>query len=159
MFEGVVAHIALIVSFQSLVLGMAGNAGTQSLAVTIRVISDSELSFRQRLGLVFKEARVGAVNGLILGMLSFLLIGLYLVLFKSQTYLFAFSVSACTGLALAVSIMLSSIFGTGIPLIFKRLGIDPAVASGPFITTVNDLIAVVTYYGLAYVLLIRVLGI
>ena len=61
----------------------------------------------------------------------------------------------CTSVALAVSIVLSSAAGTVIPLVFDRLHIDPAVASGPLITTVNDLIAVVTYYGLAWLLLMR----
>lgn len=58
MFERVVAHLPLIVSFQSLVLDMAGNAGTQSLAVTIRVLMDEKLSGRQKLFLIIQEARV-----------------------------------------------------------------------------------------------------
>ena len=57
------------------------------------------------------------------------------------------SVSFCTGAALLVSMLLSSVAGTVIPIVFKKLKIDPAVASGPLITTVNDLVAVVTYYG------------
>ena len=62
------------------------------------------------------------------------------------------------GIALTVSMLLSGIAGTAIPIIFKKIKIDPAVASGPFITTVNDLVAVVTYYGLAWILLINTLG-
>jgi magnesium transporter len=72
--------------------------------------------------------------------------------------MFAFAVSACTGLALVVAILLSSLAGTIIPIIFKRIKIDPAVASGPLITTINDLVAVIAYYGLAWILLINVLG-
>lgn len=56
-----------------------------------------------------------------------------------------------------MSILLSGVCGTVIPLIFKKLNVDPAVASGPLITTINDLVAVVSYYGLAWVLLIQVL--
>lgn len=156
-FETVVAHLTLIISFQSLVLDMAGNVGTQSLAVTIRVLMDENISGRQKLHLVGKESRVGLVNGAILGTLSFLCIGLYLMALKGQTPVFAFSVSLCTGTALLVAILLSSVSGTVIPLIFKKLNIDPAVASGPLITTINDLVAVVTYYGLAWALLINVL--
>ena len=70
---------------------------------------------------------------------------------------FAFSVSFCTGTALLVSMLLSSIIGTTVPILFKRLGVDPAVASGPLITTVNDLVAVTAYYGLAWLLLIEIL--
>lgn len=157
LFESVVAHLTLIVSFQSLILDMSGNVGTQSLAVTIRVLMDEQLSGRQKLFLIGKEARVGLVNGIVLGALSFLCIGLYLVVLRGQPPLLAFSVSVCTGIALVVSILLSSITGTVIPLIFKKLNIDPAVASGPLITTINDLIAVAAYYGLAWVLLINVL--
>ena len=157
MFEHVVAHLTLIVSFQSLILDMAGNVGTQSLAVTIRVLMDEQISGRQKLFLIGKEARVGLVNGLILGMLSVVCIGLYLVALKGQTVMMAFSVSLCTGIALVVSILLSSICGTAVPLAFKKMNVDPAVASGPLITTINDLVAVVSYYGLAWLLLIRVL--
>ena len=62
------------------------------------------------------------------------------------------------GIALTVAMLLSGISGAGIPLLLKRLGVDPAVASGPFITTVNDLVAVVTYYGLAWALLLGTVG-
>ena len=157
LFEGVVAHLTIIISFQSLILDMAGNVGTQSLAVTIRVLMDEQLSGRQKLFLVGKEARVGLANGAILGVLSFALIGLYLIVLKGQTAVFAISVSFCTGAALVASILLSSICGTVVPLVFKKLHIDPAVASGPLITTVNDLVAVTAYYGLAWLLLIEVL--
>ena len=157
LFERVVTHLAVVICFQSLVLDMAGNVGTQSLAVTIRVLMDEEVSPRQKLALVGKEARVGLTNGVILGVLSFLAIGLYLMVMKGHPAFFAFSVSFCTGAALLVSMLLSSIVGTTIPILFKRFGVDPAVASGPLITTVNDLVAVTAYYGLAWVLLINLL--
>ena len=157
LFETVVAHLTLIICFQSLVLDMAGNVGTQSLAVTIRVLMDEHLSGKQKLFLISKEARVGLLNGLILGFLSFAFIGLYLILLKGQSVLVAFSISACTGVALLVSMVLSSIVGTAIPISLKKIKIDPAVASGPLITTINDLVAVVLYYGLAWILLINIL--
>lgn len=157
LFEAVIAEIAIIVSFQSLVLGMAGNVGTQSLAVTIRVLADETARGRERLRLIWKELRIGMANGLILGLASFLLIGLYLMLLREQAPGFAFAVSACTAVALFISILLSSLAGTAIPMLFQRLHIDPAVASGPFITTVNDLVAVVSYYGFAWILLLNLL--
>lgn len=154
LFEQVVASLTVVICFQSLILGMAGNVGTQSLAVTVRVLMDSQLSGRQKLSLVVKEAKVGLCNGLLLGVLSFGLIGLYLMA-KGETAQMAFSVSLCTGIALVIAMGLSSVFGTAIPLLFKQLNIDPAVASGPLITTVNDLVAVIAYYGLAWLLLIN----
>jgi magnesium transporter len=156
-FDAVIARLTIIVSFQSLILGMAGNVGTQSLAVTIRSLMDETLDAPQKLRLIFKEARVGLANGLILGSLSFVLIGVYLFFIKAEPATLSFSVSACTGIALAVSMLLSSISGTAIPIILKRIKIDPAVASGPFITTLNDLVAVLTYYGLSWLLLLRVI--
>ena len=153
-FEGIVAQLPLIIAFQSLILDMAGNAGTQSLAVTIRVLMDEKISSRQMFSLIVKEVRVGLVNGIILGILSFALIGLYLSALKDQPVTVAFSISACTGTALLLSMLLSSLSGTLIPLMFKKLKVDPAVASGPLITTINDLVAVITYYGLAWILII-----
>ncbi len=158
LFESIAANLTVLVFFQSLILGMAGNAGTQSLAVTIRVLAECDPEKGQSSRLIWKEARVGASNGILLGLLSFVLIGLYLFLLKGESASLAFSVSACTGLALFFAMLLSGVSGTVIPLVFQKLKIDPAVASGPFITTLNDLVAVVTYYGLAHVLLFSFLA-
>ena len=156
-FENVVKEIAIIVCFQSLVLDMAGNVGTQSLAVTIRVLMDEEVTAKDKIRLILKEMRVGFSNGLLLGVASFLFIGLYIFLFKKYTLMFSFAVSACVGIALLAAMLVSSFVGTTVPIIFDKIHIDPAVASGPFITTINDLIAVVSYYGLAWILLLNVL--
>lgn len=156
-FEDVVTQLPIIMAFQSLILDMAGNVGTQSLAVTIRVLSDTALTGRQKLDLVLKEMRIGLCNGVLLGVLSFVLIGLYIYLFKGKTLIFAYAVSGCIGVALLLAMLISSAVGTCIPLFFKKIGVDPAVASGPLITTINDLVAVVTYYGLGWVFLIGVL--
>lgn len=156
-FEQVVTTLPIIMTFQSLILDMAGNVGTQSLAVTIRVLMDESLTGKQKLQLVFKEMRIGFCNGLLLGVLSFAVIGLFIFLFKGKTMMFAFSVSACIGIALLLAMLISSAVGTCIPLFFKKIHVDPAVASGPLITTVNDLVAVVTFYGLSWLFLIEML--
>ena len=156
-FETVVAQLTLIMAFQSLILDMAGNVGTQSLAVTIRVLTDETLTFRLKMHLVLKETRVGMFNGLLLGVVSFVLIGLYFYLFKHKDLLFSFALSGCIGVSLLVAMLISSAVGTLIPLFFKKIKVDPAVASGPLITTVNDLVAVVIYYGLSWLLLLNVL--
>lgn len=156
-FEQVVSQLTLVVCFQSLILGMAGNAGTQSLAVTIRVLMDENLTSGQKLHLVFKEMRVGAVNGFLLGMLSLIFIGLYIMLVRGRGPGFSFAVSACICCSMMIAMLISSVTGTVIPMFFHKIGIDPAVASGPLISTLNDLVAVVTYYGLTWILLINVL--
>ena len=165
-FQQVIAILPIIVSFQSLVLDMAGNGGTQSLAVTIRVLSDERLTAKQSARFIFKEMRVGITNGLILGSASCVLVGLFLFLTGQaaptaetlgvSTAAASFMISACIGGALAIAMTLSSLFGTLIPMLFKKMKLDPAVASGPLITTINDLVAVVTYYGLAWILLLSV---
>lgn len=156
-FEQVVSRLTLIMCFQSLILDMAGNVGTQSLAVTIRVLMDENLTLRQKFGLVAKEMRIGSANGLLLGVAAFGLLGLYICLVMGRTPLTAFAVSGCIGLSLLVAMVISSAMGTLIPLFFKKINVDPAVASGPLITTVNDLVAVVTYYGLSWLLLLNLL--
>ncbi|WP_330655132.1 magnesium transporter [Anaerotignum sp. MSJ-24] len=156
-FEGVVQQITLVVAFQSLILDMAGNVGTQSLAVTIRVIMDEALSKKDERKLIFKEMRVGFTNGMILGVLAFVAIGVYILVFKGKSVPFSFSVSGCIGISLLFAMVVSSLVGTVVPLFFKKINIDPAVASGPLITTVNDLVAVVSYYGIVWILLINIL--
>ena len=155
-FESLVKQLPAIMFFQSLILDMAGNVGTQSLAVAIRVLMDTELSARKKISLILKECRIGILNGGILGILSFIAVGGYLCL-KGNDIFFAFSVSGCLGVAMVVAMAISAFAGTIIPVIFQKVGIDPAVASGPLITTVNDLVAVITYYGLSWIILINFL--
>lgn len=158
-FEAVVAVLPIVMCFQSLILDMAGNVGTQSLAVTIRVLMDENLTGKQKLHLVWKEMKVGFVNGLLLGSLAFVFIGIYIACFKHNAWLQAFLIFGCVGVSLMVAMVISSLVGTLIPIFFHKIKIDPAVASGPLITTVNDLVAVVTYYGLAWLFLIQIMQI
>ncbi|MDD6057245.1 MAG: magnesium transporter [Clostridiales bacterium] len=155
-FETVVAVLPIVICFQSLILDMAGNVGTQSLAVTIRVLMDENLTATQKIGLVAKEVRIGLANGLCLGLLAFAFIGMYIVLLKHNPWTFAFLISGCVGVALLIAMVISSLVGTLIPIFFHKIKIDPAIASGPLITTINDLVAVITYYGLAWLLLIQI---
>ena len=155
-FEGVVAVLPVVICFQSLILDMAGNVGTQSLAVTIRVLMDENLTGTKKLRLLFKEMRVGLINGALLAVLTLVSLGIYIHFFKGYDWGQAFLLSGCVGISLIVAMIISSLVGTVIPMFFHKIHIDPAVASGPLITTVNDLVAVVTYYGLAMIFLIDV---
>lgn len=157
LFENIVAQLTVLVCFQSLVLDMAGNVGTQSLAVTIRVLTNDNLKLSEKLGLIAKETKTGFINGILLAVASFIFIGIYIYLFKQHDLTFAFAVSACIGAAMLISMVLSSVSGTAIPMIFKKLKIDPAVASGPLITTINDLVAAISYYGLAWIFLLQIM--
>lgn len=159
-FESVVAALPIIVFFQTLVLDMAGNTGTQSLAVTIRMISTKEVTGKAIFKTIFKEIRVGMLNGLLLAILSFGFVLLYLKLankgIKVDTTFELFNAmkgAGIVGVSLLIAMTVSSFIGTIVPIIFLKIKIDPAVASGPFITTINDVTALLIYYGLAALLL------
>ena len=158
-FEEVVAVLPVVMCFQSLILDMAGNVGTQSLAVTIRVLMDENLTVAQKLKLVVKEMKTGFLNGVCLAVMSFLFLGLYIHFFRKYDIGHSFLIAACVGVSLIVAMVISSLVGTVIPIFFKKIKVDPAVASGPLITTVNDLVAVVVYYGLTWIFLINMLHI
>ena len=91
--------------------------------------------------------------------MAFLFIGLYIYIAKSVIFGTAFLISGCIGVSLLIAMLVSSAVGTVIPMIFKAIKVDPAVASGPLITTVNDLVAITVYYGLSWILLINVFSI
>ena len=156
MFEGVVDALPMIVSFQSLILGMAGNVGTQSLAVTVRALGNNEENnFKTQLLTILKEIRVAMLNGIVLGAISFVIVSVYLFILASYSTPFILSAAGCVGLAMCFAMVISGLTGAAIPIGLYRFGIDPAVASGPLITTINDLVAVIGYYGLAWLLLLN----
>ncbi len=152
-FENVVKELSVIVCFQSLILGMAGNTGTQSLAVTIRILAGEELSFKERLSLIFREIKIAFANGFLLSIISFAVTFVYLLVIKSEVMMFSCAAAGCVALSLLCTMIIAGFSGTGIPLLLKRAGLDPAVASGPLITTINDFVSVIVYYSLAWTLL------
>ena len=155
-FESVVDALPMIVSFQSLILGMAGNVGTQSLAVTVRAIgNDDDNSFKSQLIAILKEIRIALLNGVVLGAISFAIVSGYLFIFTAYASSFIFAAAGCVGLAMCFAMAISGLTGAAIPVCLYRFGVDPAVASGPLITTINDLVAVISYYGLAWALLLN----
>ena len=159
--ESIPIGLLVLYSFQSLILGMSGNTGTQSLGVTIRILSDEDFTRKAKLKFIFKEVRVGLLNGLIMGIISFVLIGLYVTFLTDypKTYgipYYGFSISACIGISLVATTVIASLVGSIVPMTFKKIGVDPAVASGPLITTINDLVSVLTYYGLSLLLFVQI---
>lgn len=157
MFEDIVARLPTIVAFQSLILGMAGNVGTQSLAVTVRgLVSRGRLGLRERAAIVFKETRVALLCGGSMGIISLIIVWAYLALLGSDLF-FSLAIAACVGGAMCFAMMISGLTGAIVPLALHHRGLDPAVASGPLITTINDLVAVVSYYGLSWLLLKSIL--
>ena len=153
-FEKVIDLVAVSVCFQSLILDMAGNVGTQSLAVTIRVLNNEDLTVKDKLKLVKKEVKVGFFNGLVVAGFACVFITLYIFIIKNYPINFSIILALCIGLSLIVTMIISSLVGTLIPLTLNSMNIDPAVASGPLITTVNDLVSAICYYSIVYLFVI-----
>ena len=152
-YEDVIKQVTTLALFQTLILDMAGNVGTQSLAVTIRGLSrknlDSKSKTRKHL---LKELKISIINSFLLGILAFIVSYIFLLVNGDET-INIIMICLIIGLAIFISLILSGLFGTLVPIIFDKLKIDPAVASGPFITTLNDLISVTVYFSLAIILL------
>ncbi|MBR4419283.1 MAG: magnesium transporter [Clostridia bacterium] len=144
-FDHIIALLPLLAFFQPMILGMSGNAGTQALGVTVRNISQNSTDGIKS---IWRETAVSFINGILLGAISFVLLGLYITFFKEMPTHKAFAFSACIATALLVSMSVSGFCGSAIPLLFKKIGVDPATASGPLITTASDLISALTYYGI-----------
>ena len=153
-FEAVVIGLPFIVCFQQMISGMSGNAGTQSLAVTVTLLSEEKPNKKQIIKLISKETRIGLLNGLITGAIAFVGVFLYSYFLSAvagnlQTCLLTATAVSC---ALVLSTTLSSFIASIIPVALDRLGFDPAVASGPLITTFNDVVAITVYYGSVLIL-------
>ena len=108
-FESVVAVLPIVMCFQSLILDMAGNVGTQSLAVTIRVLMDENLTTGQKVKLIFKEMKIGFFNGVILTVMALLFLGAYIHLFKGFSLGYSMMISACVGVSLVGAMVVSSL--------------------------------------------------
>ncbi|MCK9471292.1 MAG: magnesium transporter [Bacilli bacterium] len=144
--------LSILVVFQPLILGLAGNCGTQSLAVTISEIAKDKLNNKSKITIhILKEFLIGIFTGIIIASISILIA--YLVLNNSNSTLEFKDVILTITIALSVSIVSANLFGTIIPIVFYKIKIDPAAASGPLITTIIDIIAIVIYYTLATLLL------
>lgn len=157
-FEGAIKAVPAIVFFQSMILGMGGNVGTQSLAVTIRAISDTEITRKEMFRLIFKEIRIAFFNGLFIALISFVVVSLYLIISKTEIdpsyqsqYIPIFKTAAVVSSSLIITMVISGLIGTLIPIILQKCKVDPAVASGPFITSINDIMAIVIYYGITLI--------
>lgn len=143
-FDKIIAQVSILVLFQSLVLDMGGNCGTQSLAVAVRNISSNRLEKTSKY--IFREFRIGLIDGIILGISSFLVSYIFLLITNPEATIM---LSVVVGAAMMLTMIVSTIMGALTPLVFNKLKIDPAVASGPFISTINDCLSVTIYYGLA----------
>lgn len=156
-YEEILAAIPILTMFLPMVLDMAGNVGTQSLAVTIRLLTDDDFISRKNVRLhILRELAIGLINGLLLAVLAFIITTVLLgvrggAIFDSTNLRTGFVI----GFSMFAAITTSNLAGSIVPLIISALKIDPAVASGPFITTLNDIMALTIYFTMATALLIN----
>ena len=126
------------------IMAMGGSTGIQASTVTVRSLATGQLQAGGVLKTVFRELRIALLMGLVLGLLIFLV---------SKMWTGAVVIGSCVGLAMLAAIVFSAVMGAVVPLFFKSIGVDPAVASGPLITTLNDAVSLSIYFTIATVLL------
>ncbi len=150
-FEAKLAAIPALIAFIPMLMGTCGNSGSQSSVTVIRSISLGEIEFRDIFRVVWKEIRVAVICGAMLSVVNFFKIWLIDILLLSAeiSLLGAFTVS----ITLLCTVIISKIFGCTLPMIAKKIGLDPAVVASPFITTAIDMVTLLIYFTFATTLL------
>jgi magnesium transporter len=149
MFEEVLATVAILIVFQPLILGSAGNVATQTLAVTLKMFASHETGIFKN---SIREIITGMLNGFAIGLIAFSMTLIFSIINTSlttQPFLIAFVV----GLSLWLTVIIAPLTAILIPVSLRAMKFDPAVASGPFITTIIDVAALLIYFGLATLML------
>ncbi len=139
-FEATLNQKAILAVFIPLIAGMAGNTGTQALAVAVRGIATGDLEKESKWKLIVREAGTGVITGATCGILV-----TFIVYFWQGDLFLGFLV----GLSIFSTLVVATLAGSLVPLLMHKMKIDPAVASGPFITTINDIISILIYFGMA----------
>ena len=143
-FEGTLYRFAYLAAFIPVIMGMGGNIGTQSSTIVVRGLATGRLNVRDFWRVVSKELAIGLILG-----------GFYAVLIGTvaQVQYTVQMLALTVGLAVIISMTVAALVGSGVPLLLARINIDPAVATGPFVTTSIDIISVYCYFILATTLL------
>lgn len=146
-FEDVLLSFAILALFQPLILDASGDVATQTLAVTLRKLNQTDgASFKDGMD----EVVTGSINAVILGIASALITLLIAYVMKIDN---PFGTSLVVGLSLLITVIIGPIFGFVVPVVLNKMKLDPAVASGPFITTLVDLFSLLVFFGLASLIL------
>jgi magnesium transporter len=143
-FEPTIARFSFLAVFLPVVAGMGGNCGTQTLTVIVRGLALGEVSWASSRAALAKEALVGIANGLVLGLVA----GLAAYLWKSNSTL-----GLVLAAAMIINMFVAGVTGSVIPLLLKKINVDPAVASGIILTTFTDVTGFLSFLGLASILL------
>ncbi|WP_347353324.1 magnesium transporter [Acetoanaerobium noterae] len=144
LFENTIAQIVALATFMPMVAGMGGNAGSQTLTLIIRGIAIGEINYENQADILKKEIAIGIINGLCIG----LVVGV-LGYFWVGSLSFGFVI----GTAMLLNLIVATISGYLVPVLLKKVGIDPALASAVFVTTVTDVLGFFFFLGLATIML------
>ncbi|MGH2316197.1 magnesium transporter [Planococcus sp. SE5232] len=139
-FEETLQTVVALTFFMPMIAGMTGNTGTQSLSVVVRGLASQKLNTKQTINLIFRELWVGIIIGAICSVL---------ILLIAYVWQGNFVLGIVVGGSLLMTLIIGTLAGTIIPLVLYRFKIDPAVASGPLITTINDILSLLIYFGMA----------
>lgn len=148
-FEEIIQKVTVLWFFNTMILDMAGNAATQSLAVAVRKLGRNELGKHRTLNYLFKELLVIIVNSIVLGIVCYGVSMGFIYLCGLHEQINVYITALVIALSMSLAIIITGILGSIIPLFIKKIKLDPAVASGPLITTINDVVAMVLYFELA----------
>ncbi|MDX1541271.1 MAG: magnesium transporter, partial [Geminicoccaceae bacterium] len=144
-FEGAIDQLVALAVLMPIVASMGGNGGTQTLTVVIRAIATRELTTRNAYRVLGRECLVGGLNGIL-----FLVIGILIAVVWFGNVM----LGVLFGLAMLVTLIFAAVAGVALPVLIERMGLDPAISSGVFLTTVTDVVGFFTFLGLAAVFLL-----
>lgn len=139
-FESTLETVVLLAAFIPLIMGSAGNTGTQSLAVSVRSLALGTSNKKGLVRTIWREFATGLLIGIVAGLAILVLIG---------TFYNDYTLGLIVGGSIVLSLGTASVIGMTIPLIINKMNLDPAIASGPFITTLNDIISLLIYFTIA----------
>ncbi|WP_230533810.1 magnesium transporter [Microvirga roseola] len=142
LFEESLEKMVALAILMPIVASMGGNAGTQTMTVAVRALATRELGRTNAWRIIRREAGVGLLNGLVFAVIMGLLAGIW---FQS------IEIGFVIGLALIGVLLFAALGGIFVPLTLNRLGVDPAVSSGPFVTSITDIVGFFTFLGIATV--------
>lgn len=152
-FESQLTVLPTLAIFLPLILSMAGNSGTQSLGIIIRFFATNQLDNKKAIiKHVINEFLTGLVNGLIIAATLFLMVIIF-NLTKGEAFNVGLNFALTVAISINIALIVATMAGTLVPLLMNALKVDPAIASGPFITTINDILSLLIYFGMASLLI------
>lgn len=136
-YDNVLAQLPVIAIFIPLLIGLGGNIGTQSVTLMVRGLSTGQISVNSGLNQVLREIQIGLIIGLTFGIV---------VMFVTWGWKDNIALGTVVGMAMAANMAIATLLGSALPFVLKKLNIDPAIASGPFIATAIDIIGLAVYF-------------